>query len=827
MKKGILQRLLPHSIAIVIFLVVAAIYCKPVFDGKVLQQNDVTQWRAMAQNSFKYKETHGHFPLWTNGMFSGMPAYQIAMESQNAISPGIFYSILTLGLPKPISLFFLACISFYFLSQVVKVNPYIGIIGALAFAYATYNPVIVAAGHDTKMQTIALMPAFIGSLLLVYDKRYWAGGALTALFSSLLVGMNHPQIAYYTFLIAIAMTIAFAINWVRQKEVKHLLISGAIVIVAGLIGVLSNAVTLFTTYEYAKESIRGGSELADNKTNSTKTGLSADYALSYSFAKAEPFVMMVPNMFGGSTAPIEEKLETSKAMESLQAMPPELGNQIAGFRLAYWGGIVESAGTSGPPYVGAIICFLTLLGFFILDNKHKWWILAISALAIMMSWGHYFAGFNHFLLKSLPMYNKFRAPSMTLVIPAFLFCLMSILTLQAIVSMEDKEELWKRFKKGLLLGGGVILLLLMLYFTSDFRSESDRQLLTQSAGAPEQVKGYITDFTNALRDDRQSLFFSSLMRSFLLMAATAFILWLSIRRKIKAPVVFALVGILAFIDIMSVSSKYLNSDNYQDEIENQNSFTQTAADSQILQDSSYYRVLDLRQGLGTLTYGANTAFFHKSIGGYHPAKLSIYQDLIEKQLMQFPQSLPVVNMLNTKYIIQADQSGKEQVYPNPDALGAAWFVKTVRYESTPAAVMNALSNFHPKDTAILFAADRNLVTTVPAADSSATIRLIRNDNDEVLYQATTATGGFAVFSEVFYSKGWKAFIDGKEAPILRTNYVLRGLSIPAGNHEVRFSFHPDSYYTGDTVSLIAGLLVFAALIIALVMTFKKKNATPA
>ncbi|HVG15928.1 MAG TPA: hypothetical protein VM935_13235, partial [Chitinophagaceae bacterium] len=390
MKKGILQRLLPHSIAIVIFLLVAVIYCKPVFDGKVLQQNDVTQWRAMAQNSFKYKEAHGHFPLWTNGMFSGMPAYQIAMESQNAISPGIFYSILTLGLPKPISLFFLACLSFYFLSQVVKVNPYIGIIGALAFAYATYNPVIVAAGHDTKMQTIALMPAFIGSLLLVYDKKYWAGGALTALSSSLLVGMNHPQIAYYTFLIAIAMTIAFAINWVKHKELKHLLISGAIVIVAGLIGVLSNAVTLFTTYEYAKESIRGGSELADNKTNSTKTGLSADYALSYSFAKAEPFVMMVPNLFGGSTAPIEEKLEASKAMESLQAMPPELGNQIANYRLAYWGGIVESAGTSGPPYVGAIICFLTLLGFFILDNKHKWWILAISALAIMMSWGHYF-----------------------------------------------------------------------------------------------------------------------------------------------------------------------------------------------------------------------------------------------------------------------------------------------------------------------------------------------------------------------------------------------------------------------------------------------------
>lgn len=619
------------------------------------------------------------------------------------------------------------------------------------------------------------------------------------------------------------MTIAFAINWIKGKEVKHLLLCAAIVIVAGLIGVLSNAVTLFTTYEYAKESIRGGSELADNKTNSTKTGLSPDYALSYSFAKAEPFVMMIPNLFGGSTAPIEQKLETSKAMESLQAMPPELGNQIAGFRLAYWGGIVESAGTSGPPYVGAIICFLTLIGFFVLDGKHKWWILFVSALAIMMSWGHYFEGFNHFLLKSLPMYNKFRAPSMTLVIPSFLFCLMAILTLQKIVSTESREDLWERYKKGLMLSGGVILVLLMLYFTSDYTSESDRQLVTQSAGAPEQVKGFIKEFTDALKDDRKSLFFSSLLRSFLFIAATAFILWLSIKGKIKAPVVFALVGMLSFIDIMGVSTKYLNSDNYQDEIENQNSFTKTAADNQILQDTSHYRILDLRQGLGTLTYGANTAFFHNSIGGYHPAKLSIYQDLIEHQLMQFPQSLPVVNMLNTKYIIQADQAGKEQVFPNTGALGAAWFVKAVKYENTPVGVMNALTYFHPKDTAILFTADQQSVVAVPMQDSSATIELVRNDNDEITYKARSTTGGFAVFSEVFYNKGWKAFVDEKETPILRTNYVLRGLSIPAGNHQLRFVFHPDSYYRGDTVSSIAGILVFVSLIIAAIMMLKKKK----
>lgn len=821
MNKGLFARLLPHLIAVVVFLIVSVIYCKPVLEGKVLQQHDITQWKAMAQNSFEYKETHGKFPLWTNGMFSGMPAYQIAMESEHVVSPGIFYHILTLGLPKPINFFFLACICFYFLSQVLRVNPYVGLIGSLTYAFATYNVVIIGAGHDTKMQSIALMPALVGSVMLLYEKRYWLGAALTALSTALLVGMNHPQIAYYTFLILLFMTIGYIVHWVKQKQFKHMVMAGALVAVSALVGVLSNALILMTTYEYAKESIRGGSELADGTTNSTKTGLSKDYALSYSFYKSEPFVMMVPNMYGGSTEPIEEKLDDSKTMESLQSMPQELANQIANARLSYWGGIVEGAGTSGPPYVGAIICFLALLGFFVLDNKHKWWMLGAIVMAVFMSWGHYFDGFNSFLLKYLPMYNKFRAPSMTLVIPTFLLGMMALMTLQKITT-TDKEDLWPRYKKGLLLTGGIFVILLLIYMSSNFTSEIDRQLQSQVNTAPDQVKEYVRQFLNALKDDRKSLFMGSMFRSLLFIAAAAFVLWLSVKRKIGKAAVLGIVGALAFIDIMSVDNHYLNSDNYQEEVDYQNSFVASPADQQVLQDTSYYRVFDLRQGLGTLTYGANTAYFHNSIGGYHPAKLSIYQDLIEHQLMKFPQSLPVVNMLNTKYIIQADEQGKEQIYPNTQNLGAAWFVKALKFEENPATVMNALTNFNPQDTAVLFAADRNLIPQLGQPDSASSIRLIKNDNDEITYVSNSSATNFAVFSEVFYNKGWKAYINGKESPIIRTNYVLRGLVIPAGqNTQIKFEFHPASYYTGDTIGLISGFIVLGLLIAALIVEVRK------
>jgi len=304
MNKGLVQKLLPHLIAVVVFVVVAALYCKPTLQGMVLHQEDIVQWEAMAKNSFDFKAAHGHFPLWTNGMFSGMPAYQIAMEPNVPASPLLFIKLFTLGLPKPIAFFFLACICFYFLTQVLRVNPFVGIFGALAYAYATYNPVIIVVGHETKMWSIALMPSVIAGVILIYERKYWVGGALTALMMGLLINMNHMQVVYYTLMILFAMTISYIITWIKRGETRHLILAGSVAVVAGLSAVCVNAVQLLTTLDVAKASIRGGTELADKNSATTKTGLSQDYALSYSMYKTEPFVMMVPNMYGGSSSSI-------------------------------------------------------------------------------------------------------------------------------------------------------------------------------------------------------------------------------------------------------------------------------------------------------------------------------------------------------------------------------------------------------------------------------------------------------------------------------------------------------------------------------------------
>ncbi|MDQ3276727.1 MAG: YfhO family protein, partial [Bacteroidota bacterium] len=706
-------------------------------------------------------------------------------------------------------------------SQVLRVNPYVGIIGSHAYAYATYNPIFISVGHETKMNAIALMPALIGSLLLVYQKKYWLGGALTALFTCLLIAVNHLQIAYYAFIIIGFMTLWYIIQWIREKDFRHLAIALSISLVAGLVGVLANSVNLFTTYEYAKESIRGGSELPSENSASTKEGLSKDYALSYSMYKTEPFVMMVPYIYGGSNS-LEVDEEDSKAIEALRQMPQELAQQLQYNLGAYWGGI---GSTSGPPYVGAIICFLALVGFFVLDSRHKWWALAASVLAILMSWGSFFEGFNVFLLNTLPFYNKFRAPSMTIIIPTFLFCMLATLTLQKLVFAEDKQALWDRYKKGLLLTAGVFGILFLFYFSADYRSEGDQALLDQTANAPQQVKEYIRTFLEALEDDRKSLFMGSLLRSLFFVAAAAFLLWLSVRNRISRTVVLSVVGVLAFVDVIAIDARYLSDKNYEEEDTYEASFRPSPADEQIMRDTSYYRVLDVRQGISAALGSGYTlpSYFHNSVGGYHPAKLSIYQDLIEQQLSRFPQSLPVYNMLNTKYIIQKDQQGQDQVIPNPNALGAAWFVRSVRFENGPKEVMNALSNFSPADTAVLFASNRAQVPANLQPDSAATIRLLSNENDVVTYQSSSTGTGFAVFSEVYYDKGWKAYIDGKETPVLRTNYVLRGLVVPAGQHTIKFEFHPSAFYTGQTLAQIACVLILLALLAAAYFVYRNNR----
>lgn len=828
MKKNQWKNLVPHAIAVAVFLIVALVYCKPTLEGKVLQTTDVTLWKSTAQNSFEYQKKHGEFPLWSNGAFSGMPAFQITSVGSNPVSIIYANNIITVNLPKPVSFFFLACVCFYFLSQVLRVNPYIGLFGALSYAYATYNPIIISAGHDTKMQAIAYLPAFVASLLLLYEKRYLWGTALTALFTGLLISANHLQITYYGFLIALIMTIGFVVRWVKEKEYKHMLSAGGLAIGAALLGVLVNAVMLFTTYEYSKHTIRGGSQLADEKGDVTKTGLSKEYAMSYSMYKTEPLVMMFPRLYGGSSHQLEVSEEKSKAIEALQQMPQQLGQQVQGALQFYWGGI-DGMGTAGPPYVGAIICFLALMGFAALDGKHKWWILAACIATLLLSWGKYFEGFNETMLDILPMYNKFRAPSMILVVPTLLLCMMAVMTLDQLLRSGDPQPFFVKYKKGLMITGAVFVLALLVYATADFTGTTDKLVMQNIASIPDaQQKAAIEEpvktFFNALKEDRKSLFLGDLLRSFLFIAVAIGVLFFYTKRKLSALVATVIIGIFAFIDVITIDTKYLNADYYQENNEYDTNFKPSAVDQQIMKDTGYYRVLDVSQGIhNAFNGGPLTSYFHKNIGGYHPAKLSIYQDLIEKQLSNFPNCLPVIDMLNTKYIITGPQQNGQQlmVQQNPEALGAAWFVKAIDYKKTPADVMKALTSFNPKDTAIIEESLKKDLTANPVRDSAAYIKLKYNDNDIVAYESASGKAEFAVFSEVYYNAGWVASIDGKETPIIRTNYVLRGLQVPAGKHNIVFEFKPASFYNSNKAAVGASALIWILLIGAAAISLRK------
>ena len=825
------RKLIPHAVAILVFLGVAALYCKPVFENKVLFQEDVLQWQGMAKNSFDYKITHGHFPLWTNGMFSGMPAYQIAMDGQSVNLSSISYRLLTLGLPKPVSFFFLACLCFYFLALALRINPYIGIIGALAYAYATYNPVIVAVGHDTKMQSIALLPGLIASLVLLFERKYWQGMALTALFMALLVSVGHMQIVYYGMIIAVFMFAGYAFRWVRTKDFRHLARVIIITLGAAATGVLSNAVSLFTTFDSSKETTRGGSELADKLSSYTENGLSESSAFDFSMYRTEPFVMLIPDIFGGSTD-LELPRDRSKAVAALEKMPPDLASQIGedGPKY-YWGGI--GILVSGPPYAGAIICFLAMIGLFILDNKHKWWILGASILCILMSWGSYFQPFNSFLLKMLPMYNKFRAPSMIIVAPTFLLCLLAMLTLQKIVSRPATDEprdapaytaWWRQYKWGLLFTGSIFALLAFLYVHYDYSSVLDGELLQKAATRGTDALKEMQAYVDGLHADRQSLFLHSAIRSFLFIAAAALLILCYRKTRMTTGWFLAIAGTLCFVDVMGIDLKYLNSDNYKEKLEYNQNFSATPADKQVLEDKGYYRVFDIRDSVGAaLSYGAMTAYFHHSIGGYHAAKLRIYEDLINRQLFNYPHCSPVINMLNTKYIIKPRASGGDFVYRNDSALGPVWFVRSVRFGHTPLEVMNALTHLHPEDTAIAFDTDRDRVLVDSHPDTTATIELVKNDNDLITYLSESDTRQFAVFSEVFYNRGWRAWVDNQEEPIIRTNYVLRGLSLPPGRHVIRFVFRPTSFYLGRQVQMMATIILILMLVGALIVSSEEKG----
>ena len=824
MLKSIFKSALPHIIAVAIFAIVAIIYCKPALEGKVLQQSDITQWKGMAQDAFAFKEKNGNFPLWSNSMFGGMPAYQTTGVGGFEYSVGWIDQLLTLRLAEPISLFFLASLCFYFLAQVLGFNTIISVIGALGYSYATYNPIIVTVGHITKMHSIAYLPLFIASLLVLYQKKYLLGGILTSIATVLLIQGNHIQIDYYGVVIALIMTVYFLIIWIKNKEYTHILKTLGIGLTAGIIGLAVNAPLLLSTYEYGKESIRGGSKLITKDSKTTSTGLNKDYALSYSMYKTEPLVLMFPNIYGGASDPNAVDPANSKAIETLQQMQPQVAQQLQSFLSFYWGGI---GFTAGPPYVGVIICFFALLGFSVKENKHKWWIAATIILSFLLSAGSYLESFNVFILNNIPFYNKFRAPSMIMVIPTLLLGIMALYGMAEISTETSLKNITKKYKLSFILIGIILLSVLSIYFTSDFKSDGERNLIEQIAKIPDANQRAVfetpaRDLVNAIATDRKGMIEGDVVKFFIYVILIFALVLLAIKKVINQTVLLVAFGILSMIDLFQVNLKYLKSDSFIEATENENAFALSPIDIALKKDTTQYRVLDMRGGINNaFNGGAIVAYNHKTVGGYHAAKLSIYQDLIENQWYKFPNCMPTMNMLNTKYVISGNIAN--DTIPNKDALGNVWFVKGIQVEKGPAEVMKRLDSFNPKDTAVIEEKDKIESLSSLEYDENASIALVNNKNDEINYTSSSTKKQLAVFSEIYYNLGWKAYIDNVEAPIVKANYVLRALVVPAGSHSIRFEFKPTTIKTSIVASTFASILLWLSIAVMLVLAYKNKQ----
>ena len=818
MKNPMLKKIIPHFIAVLIFLIVSALFCKPALEGNVLNQHDTIGWKGMAQNAFEYKEKNGHFPLWNPNLFSGMPNYQVAMQGKS-IMPNL-PAIFSLGMPKPINFFFLACLCFYILCLALRTKPIVAILGGLAYAFSTYNPVVINAGHDTQMLAMAFMPLLLTGLICTFEKKYWLGLALTTYATYQQIGFNHLQISYYTFLIATAITLCYLYTWIKQKDWKHIAIAGAITIISAIIGLAGNALVLKTTSEYVKYTMRGGKDVTiegDSVTAAKTSGLDTSYAFEYSLGKAESFTLMMPNAFGGGSG--KTLSEKSKVVDKLIAKGIAEGNaqQVAESLPKYWGALPY---TAGPAYLGVIICLLGLIGFVILKTALRWGLLAATVLGILLSWGKNFAGFNTFLFEYLPMYNKFRAPSMAQVIPQFTIAVIAALTLQKILFGEKSKELLKLdFKKILYAVGGLFALLGIMYVMMDYSSPVDGQIsgsISQQAKSEEIGRAVIA----GMKADRQAMFGGQLLRAAAFGILLLGTLYLYLKNQIKPMIAGIVLLVVSTLELTMVSKDYLNDENYvsTDDFTSTN-FAPSAIDQQILKDKDpNFRVFNMAAS----TYNeSRTSYYHKSVGGYHPAKLRIYQDVIEKYLSGRPNPA-VLNMLNTKYIIVQDpQSGQPGLIPNPDAFGPCWLVKHVKIVENRVESLQALGTTNLRDTSIV---DKSFSKNVvqPQWDSASTIKITKFDNDAIQYEATCNGPQFAVFSEVYYPVGWNAYVDGKKTDYSNVNYILRGLSLPTGKHVVKFVFEPASVKSGTSIMFISSILILLILLVGLFMHFRKE-----
>lgn len=798
------KKLIPHLAVIAIFFALTFVYFMPLFQGKAMVQHDIAQWEGAAKEIIDFRNETKTEPLWTNRMFSGMPAFQIStLYPANLIAS--VNSLLTLGLPSPASLIFIGLLSFYILMLTLKIDYRLAAAGAIAYGFVSFNFVVIQAGHNSEAHAIVLFPLVIAGVLLVFNKKYLLGGALTALGLALELYANHLQIAYYIAITVLCLVIARSVSAIISKDFTHLIKSAGVLIIALILGVLPNITNLLVTQEYGLASTRGASELTAKKAS---TGLDKDYALSWSNGKRDAITLLIADGTGGaSTKKLDNKSATYKALEANGVL-----NQAAGLLDSapiYWGGLPS---TSGPVYAGAVIVFLFVLGFLVLRGPDKYWLAAAALLSITLSWGRHFSPLTDFFFEYFPAYNKFRSVSMIMVIASFCFPLLAMLGLQKFFSKElTADEKKKALLQALYITGGLCLVVLIGSYMIDYSSESDQYYAGNSW------------LIAALKEDRASILRTETFRSLAFILIGFGLIWYTLKDKLQLNTMYMLLAFVILVDMWGVSKRYLNNSNFTDKAEVETPFQPTAADMQIMQDKSLgYRVMNT--SVSTFN-DASTSYFHNSIGGYHGAKLKRYQELIENQLGQGNQS--VLDMLNTKYFIfQNKQTGQPQAQMNPQACGNAWYVPNVVMLKNADEELAALTGFNPNDTAFVDVRFQDYFKNYkPTFDTTATIKLTKYDPNFISYTTQTNSEQFAVLSEIYYDKGWNAYVDDKPVNYVRCNYVLRGILVPAGTHKIDFKFEPATYVTGEKISMAGSVILLLGCLIIFFMEFKNSKPT--
>jgi len=795
MKNINFRQFIPHLTAVAVFLILIFGYFSPLLEGKKLKQGDITNWKGMSKEITDFRAATGEEALWTNSMFGGMPAYQISVEYKaNLIR--FFDKLFTLGLPHPAGIVFLYFIGFFILLLVLKVDPWLAIAGSIAFAFSSYFFIILEAGHNSKAHAIGYMAPVIAGIILTYRGRLLAGSLLTALFLSLELRANHLQITYYLLLMVVLLGIVLLVDAIAKKTIPYFLKATGVLAIAALLAVATNITNIWATWEYGKETIRGATELTTEKDNRT-SGLDKDYATQWSYGTGESFSLLIPNVKGGGSGYLGND---EKAMEKAD---PAVAQTVAG-QNHYWG---DQPFTSGPVYVGAFIIFLFILGLFILNNNLRWWLLAATVLSIMLAWGRNFMPLTDFFLHFVPGYNKFRAVSMILVIAELAIPLLGILTLN---ELFKKPEIIKEKKKffyislGLTAGIALLFYLLPQTFFSFLSLAEDGAISQQRASLEAGQLAQFDSVIYNIEKVRVAIFKADAIRSIIFIILGAALVWLYSIKKVNKVILIAAVSLLIAVDMIPVAKRYLNNENFGSKMQVANPFQPTQADELIMKDTDpNYRVFNLTV---SAFQDASTSFFHKSIGGYHGAKLRRYQELIDHHIAENNEG--VLNMLNTKYFIVPDNNRQPTIQINMGAMGNAWFAKEIKMVDNADQEIDALKGFDPAQTTVV---DKRFADQLkgfnPVADSTAGIKLTEYKPNKLKYTYKTTADQLVVFSEIYYAKGWNAYIDGKITPHLRADYVLRAMVVPAGKHEIEFRFEPKVYFTGEKISFASSLLL--------------------